>query len=96
MTLDTNSEEKTKLDDELSVCSVENTQMTDGETPYVHVCTKCNVESKSRIDKTDRNHSKKRETRLGTVQPHERQTKTGKVPSLEEFTVEMTRDAYCR
>lgn len=41
----TDVEKTPHLDDDVLVCNVENTQVTDEEIPYVVVCMKCDVES---------------------------------------------------
>lgn len=86
----------THCDDSQPVCSVETIQLTNDERNNVHFCSECDVETDSIANKPDKSTSKKGETRVNAVQTTERQTTKCKVPTVEEFIVQPTTEAYCR
>lgn len=92
--LRSDGEEKTHLNDNLSVYNVKNMQVTNDETPYVSFCKEGDVESDLITRKPNENRPKYREMRVSTVQPTERYTKNCEVPTIEELTVNQTK--YCR
>lgn len=84
------------LDQDLKVYSVENTKVKKHERPYEHICSKCDVDSDLITGKPDEHCTEKREKRLSTVQRMERQKTKGEVTIIKKFTVNKTKDAYCR
>lgn len=93
--LHTNGKKMTDLDNDLPVCSVENIQLWSDGRSYVHVCTGSDVENDLILGKVDEKPIKKREKIVCAVQPTERQTAGGKVPTIEELTVKKTKKACC-
>lgn len=93
--LHTGSKETTYLDEDLSVCNVENTQVPNEETPYMHICTECDVAKEPIEGKPDKERTKNGAFRIITEQPTEHLTKIDEVPTIEDFNVEKTKYAFC-
>lgn len=55
-----------------------------------------NGDKETKTDKTNEENSKKREKSMCTLRKSDRQTDKSKIWVMEKFTVEQTRDAYCR
>lgn len=72
--LRTDGKETTNLGEDLSMCNAENTQETDEEMLYVHVCTEGNVGKEPITGKPDEDSMKKEDPSASTVQRTERQT----------------------
>lgn len=65
--LRTAGEKRIDLDDDLLVCNIKNTQVTDEETPYAHVCTECDVKKEMDKSKSNEEPAEKAQTRVITV-----------------------------
>lgn len=91
-----NGEKRTDLDNDLPVCNVENTDVTDEEIPYVHVCTGCYDQNKPITGTPDEDPIKKRETRDEKVQATERHAPWGEVTSLKDSNVNQQEWAHWR
>lgn len=61
----------------------------------MQVCTKYDDDSDLITGNPDRYHTETDEKRVSTVQVTERQKMIGKVATIEEFTIEQTKEAYC-
>lgn len=94
--LHTDREERTDLDDELANWNVVNMEVIDGEKCNVHVWTKKDVEKDVKKIKHNQNHIKNEKGRLIAVQLTKRLATKGEVPTIKEFKLEQTEDAYCR
>lgn len=89
-------EKTTTIGDNLPLHIVDNAEVVDEKTPYVHVCTRYDILNEPTTGKSDENTSKKRQDSDSTVRTKERQTTKVKVSTIDDFIVEHTNDAFCR
>lgn len=90
-------EETTHLDEDLTICILENIQVTDDETTYLHVCTERDVEVNLVARTANEETTKKVQAIVTTVQPRERQNTEARYqrkkisPSIERKTRTITK-----
>lgn len=75
---------------------IENRLVRNVQRPQVHLCTECNVENHLITGEPGEDPIEKAKARFRVVQPTKRKTTKGRVPSIEEFTAEQTKESYCR
>lgn len=94
--LRTHGQEKTELNTDTPLHNDENRQEVDYGIAQVNICTEYDVGNKQTTGKSENDRTEKRETIFSVTQPSGSQTMKGKVPTLEELTVEQTKDADWR
>lgn len=87
--------ETTDLVDGWLVCNVDNTQVTDDEILYLHVCTECNAVADLITGRPKEKHTEKGDLSDSTVQPTKRRSREREATNYTRVHSGTDKNAYC-
>lgn len=70
--------------------------MTDEEISYLNVCTECEAGNELALGEPHKEAIKNGERSASTIQLTELQTMKGEIPTIQQCTVEQTKEEFCR